>query len=138
MPVDVLHVLPPVQSAFALHSTHVPAMSPLLVLPQTCAAGSPPDMHGVPVGAGSKCGASGVPWQAGWIRHALFDTGRSVGSSTDVVPPAPLHTTLWQSPGVCRLPGAVELPGYAHAPETLQSVAPHAATLAGQLADVQQ
>ncbi|WP_437585587.1 hypothetical protein [Sorangium sp. So ce1000] len=33
--------------------------------------------------------------------QTVADTGRSVTSSAIVVPPAPLHTRLWQSPGVC-------------------------------------
>jgi hypothetical protein len=88
------------QSPFVLHSTQVPAMFEFVVSPQTCAPGSLPDVQGVPVGAFAKEGLDGDPVQAGSMRHAEFDVGRSPESSMDIEPPDPLQTTFWQSPGV--------------------------------------
>jgi hypothetical protein len=99
------------QSAVVLHSTQVPAMFELLVSPHTCAWGSLARVQAVPVVASVKLGASGLPEQAGLVRQALLDVGRSVGSLTDVVLPFPAHTTFWQSPGVCSEGGATLLPG---------------------------
>src|SRR5262249_41163683 len=121
------------QSLSALHSTHTPAMLLLAVLPHTRAEGSLPEVHAVPVDAGSKCGASGVPWQEGSISHALVEVGMSVGSPCAVEPPEPSQTTFWQSPGVCSNAGATVLPGYAQVPVVSQSVAPQAGTDAGHV-----
>jgi hypothetical protein len=121
------------QSPSVLHSMHTPATLGLPVLPHTNASGSLPDLQDVPVGASLKQGVSGEgPQQAGLMRQAELETGMSVGSSTVVVPPPPLHTTFWQSPGVWSDAGAVVPPGYAHWPVVSQSVAPHAPTLPGQ------
>jgi hypothetical protein len=105
-------------------------MLPLAVLPQTCAVGSLLDVQGVPVAASVKQGVSGEgPQQLGLMRQALLLVGRLMASSIDVEPPVPLQTTCWQVPGFCRLPGAVELPGYAHVPLVLQSDAAQAGTV---------
>jgi hypothetical protein len=51
-----------------------------------------------------------VPWGLGVVRGAPIEqvpaaqsapAGRSVSSAMEWVPPAPSHTTFWQSPGVC-------------------------------------
>jgi hypothetical protein len=100
-PVEVLQEPPsiPKQSPLELHSTQVPAMDGLLMLPQTCACGFALDVQGVPVGAGSNWGAEGLPAHAGLMRQAELEVGRSVASSTLVTPPEPLQTDFWQSPG---------------------------------------
>ncbi len=113
-------------------------MLALAGLPHTWAEGSEPEVQDVPAGAFVKHGVSGDgPQHAGLIEHWLLETGRSVASSTEVTPPAPLQATFWQSPGVWTAAGATVLPGYTHAPTLSQSVALQAAIVAEHVA-VQQ
>jgi hypothetical protein len=67
-----------------------------VVSPQTL---PPSPVQSVPVGAGSNVGVDGDPEQVGLVKHTELEKGMSVGSSTGVVPPEPLQTIFWQSPG---------------------------------------
>ena len=91
----VLQVAGEVQSVLTLQPTQVPAMLGVPVSPQTIPVpGSA--VQSVPVAAGVKLGASGVPVQAGLVKHSVLDTGRSVALSADVVAVAfaPVQTML--------------------------------------------
>jgi len=134
VPTAVLHAgVPPSlmaeQSESPLHSTQVPRMAELLVLPHTSAKGSLAPVHGVPVAAFVKLGPSAPPSRTVQVgtRQALVEAGTLLELLIDVVPPAPLHTVDWQLPAVCSEAGATLLPGYTHAPVVAaQLVAPQA------------
>ena len=67
--------------------------------PQTCFGSWLSALQSVPAAAAVKVGCSGDgPLHAG-IWHTVAEVGRSVGASTEVVPPMPLQKTSWQSPG---------------------------------------
>jgi hypothetical protein len=103
--VVVLQTWGDVQSASPLHCTQTPANDACVVSPHTWLGDFPSAVQSVPVGAGVKEGAIGEPVHAGLVRQTVFDVGRSVGSSTEVVAPEPLHSSFWQSPGVCPVDG---------------------------------
>src|SRR5208283_610790 len=81
-------------------------MLALVVSPHTSFGGWLSAVQSVPVGAGVKVGVSGVPLHAGLVSQTVVDMGRLLASSIEVTPPAPLHTSCWQSPGVWSAGGS--------------------------------